>query len=133
MTEKTYHKSQIAAATGLTEQMIHQWIHRGYFKPSNHTTAGIARKYSMIDAVYLVTLENMRHFGMPMDLSCKIANMVYDPSAKNKHLVFLDCCTSVQINLLKIKKEVADALKLASLPNSIPFNRPQLPQRKKAA
>jgi DNA-binding transcriptional MerR regulator len=66
MTERTFAIKDICTAVSATPFRVHAWISRGYFEPVNPVQSGVARDFTLQDAIHLAAILRLGATGIPV-------------------------------------------------------------------
>lgn len=97
MTERTFTIKDICTAVNITPFRVHQWIARGYFEPVNQVQSGIARDFTLWDAIHLAAILRLGATGIPVARAVQIIGR--SPFETAGQDVISTCVDDVQICL----------------------------------
>ncbi|MEW5704841.1 MAG: MerR family transcriptional regulator [Pseudomonadota bacterium] len=72
MTERTFTVAEVCAAVGISPPRLHQWIERGQFDPVRVTRSGVARDYTLRDAIHLAAITRLQTAGLPISRAAEL-------------------------------------------------------------
>lgn len=72
MTERTFTIAEVCAAVGISPPRLHQWIERGQFEPIRGTRSGMARDYTLRDAIHLAAITRLQMAGLPISRAVEL-------------------------------------------------------------
>ncbi|HXF89414.1 MAG TPA: hypothetical protein VNK48_13755 [Xanthobacteraceae bacterium] len=97
MTERTFAIKDICTAVGATPFRVHAWISRGYFEPANPVQSGVARDFTLQDAIHLAAILRLGATGIPVARAVQIIGR--SPFETAGQDIVTTCVDDVQIRL----------------------------------
>lgn len=67
---------QIMRATGLGRYVVDQWISRGYFNPEQPGKPGVARKFTVTEAIRLGAMAELTRLGIPPKMASQVTGSI---------------------------------------------------------
>ncbi len=111
MTERTFTIAEICTAASISPARLHQWIERGQFEPIRGTRSGVARDFTLRDAIHLAAITRLQTAGLPISRAVELIGASPYQTAGQEIVCARKADVEVAIDLIAITRDVRSRLR----------------------
>ncbi|MCW5750228.1 MAG: MerR family transcriptional regulator [Alphaproteobacteria bacterium] len=111
MTERTFTLAEVCAAVSISPARLHQWIERGQFEPIRGTRSGVARDFTLRDAIHLAAVIRLQSAGLPVSRAVALVGISPLETAGQDMVSARRGDVEVVIDLASITRDVRSRLR----------------------